>query len=107
MAQVIHHPRVAWDTARVLVAAAETDEVFGWLSGEVATILGPEHRRELTDTRARLQGPTQANAEAVEAGRWRARLQDALDIHPEAAEPLRELASATTARLRGTERTPR
>ncbi|MGW4464092.1 hypothetical protein [Micromonospora sp. NBC_01796] len=101
MPEVIHHPRVAWDTARVVVAAAEADEVFGWLSGEVATILGPEHRRELTDTRARLRWPTGTNAEAVEAGRWRARLQDALDVHPEAAEPLRRLATTATARLRG------
>ncbi|WP_329109772.1 hypothetical protein OG792_13205 [Micromonospora sp. NBC_01699] len=100
MPQVIHHPRVAWDTARVVVAAAETDEVFGWLTDRVATILGPEHRRELIDTRARLRWPTRANAEAIEAGRWRARLQDALDDYPEAAEPLRQLATATTARLR-------
>ncbi|RKR92286.1 hypothetical protein BDK92_6724 [Micromonospora pisi] len=101
MPQVIHHPRVAWDTARVFVAATETDELFGWVGERLASILGPEHRRELTDTRARLQWPTVANAEAVEAGRWRARLADALAVRPEAAEPLRELAAVTATRLRG------
>lgn len=101
MPQVIHHPRVAWDTARVFVAATAVDEVFGWLGEQMAAILGQEHRRALTDTRARLQWPTVANAEAVEAGRWRARLQDALDNRPETAEPLRELAALTSDRLRG------
>ncbi|WKU04418.1 hypothetical protein [Micromonospora sp. HUAS LYJ1] len=91
--QVLHHPRVAWDMARLIVAAVPDERLFDWLCTEVGALLGPEHAGALRDTRWRLQpwARTTPDAAAVEAGRWRVRLEDLLRTRPETAEPLRSL----------------
>ncbi|WP_431884813.1 hypothetical protein [Micromonospora wenchangensis] len=91
--QVLHHPRVAWDMARLIVSAVPDDRLFDWLCAEVGALLGPEHAGSLQDTRRRLQpwACTTPEAAAVEAGRWRVRLEDLLRTRPETAEPLRSL----------------
>jgi hypothetical protein len=91
--QVLHHPRVAWDMARLIVSAAPDDRLFDWLCTEVDALLGPEHARALRDTRQRLLpwARTAPDTAAVEAGRWRVRLEDLLRTRPETAEPLRSL----------------
>ncbi|MEV4725884.1 hypothetical protein [Micromonospora humida] len=92
--QVLHHPRVAWDMARLIVSAVPDDRLFDWLCTEVGALLGPEHERSLQDTRRRLRpwARTTPETAAVEAGRWRVRLEDLLRTRPEIAEPLRSLS---------------
>ncbi|WP_420119542.1 hypothetical protein [Micromonospora sp.] len=92
--QVLHHPRVAWDMARLIVASVPDDELFDWLGTELGALLGPDHAGSLQDTRQRLQpwARTTPDAAAVEAGRWRVRLEDLLRARPEIAEPLRSLS---------------
>ncbi|MEU7961076.1 hypothetical protein [Micromonospora humida] len=92
--QVLHHPRVAWDMARLIVASVPDDELFDWLRTELGALLGPDHAGSLQDTRQRLQpwARTTPDAAAVEAGRWRVRLEDLLRTRPEIAEPLRSLS---------------
>ncbi|MFC4145685.1 hypothetical protein ACFO0M_05425 [Micromonospora mangrovi] len=95
---VIHQPRVAWDTARVIVDAARDDEVFRWFSQRVGDLLGPTVEDALEFTRLRLrQGDHHA---PIEAGRWRVRLEDTLRDRPEVAEELRSLAVITAGLLR-------
>ncbi|MEU7978582.1 hypothetical protein AB0B63_08640 [Micromonospora sp. NPDC049081] len=91
--QVLHHPRVAWDMARLIVASVPDDELFDWLRAELGELLGPDHAGSLQDTRRRLLpwARTTPEAAAVEAGRWRVRLEDLLRTRPETAEPLRSL----------------
>lgn len=98
--QVIHHPRVAWDTARVFVGAAPDDELFGWLSNEVGELLGPGAEEALAETRDRLRWATTGDLALVEAGRWRVRLEDTLRARPEVAEPLRTLTTIASGLLR-------
>ncbi|WP_329007556.1 hypothetical protein OG271_17675 [Micromonospora rifamycinica] len=91
--QVLHHPRVAWDMARLVVSAVPDDQLFDWLCTELGALFGPEQERSLRDTGQRLRpwAHTTPDAAAVEAGRWRVRLEDLLRGRPEAAESLRSL----------------
>jgi hypothetical protein len=89
--RLIHRPRLAWDSARVIVAASESDAHFVWLSDRLCTLLGAPYQRELSDTRMRLKVPAQADTADVETGRWHARLEDLLCRRPELAHPLRAL----------------
>ncbi|WP_432903880.1 hypothetical protein ACQP1S_05935 [Micromonospora matsumotoense] len=91
--QVLHQPRVAWDMARLIVSAVPDDRLFDWLCAESGALLGPDHARSLRDTQQRLRpwARTTPDAAAVEAGRWRVRLEDLLRTRPEVAEPLRSL----------------
>ncbi|MFC0005691.1 hypothetical protein [Micromonospora siamensis] len=97
--QVIHHPRVAWDTARALVAAAGDDDLFRWYSGELGELLGVGSEQALHDTRDRLRRDTTGGRAMVEAGLWRVRLADALTTRPDLADPLRDLTTIATGRL--------
>jgi hypothetical protein len=96
---LIHQPRLAWDGARVLVAASESDVHFVWLSGEVRALLGVAYQRALSETRMRLKAAEHAAAAHAEAGTWRVRLEDLLRRHPELTGPLQELVAAATARM--------
>ncbi|MFJ6195467.1 hypothetical protein [Micromonospora sp. NPDC092111] len=89
--QVIHHPRVAWDTARLIVAAVPDDDLFAWLCAEVGELLGPGYEDSLRDTHRRLRPPVAPDNAQLEAGRWRVRLEELLRSRPEIAEPLRSL----------------
>ncbi|TWJ23715.1 hypothetical protein [Micromonospora endolithica] len=103
--QVIHQPRVAWDAARTLVAAMPDDDLFGWLAGEVGDLLGPDHERDLRDSRDRLCAVGDALV-PVEVGRWRVRLEDTLRSRPAAAEPLHALVGVATRLLRARQVSP-
>ncbi|HYN95338.1 MAG TPA: hypothetical protein VES42_15940 [Pilimelia sp.] len=94
----IHQPRLTWDGARAFVTASATDAHFVWLSEQVRGVLGPAHQRALADTRRRLQRPSRQDARQVEAGTWRARLEETLQQQPELAEPLRRLVAEAFAR---------
>ncbi|WP_089156839.1 hypothetical protein [Micromonospora sp. NBS 11-29] len=91
--QVIHQPRVAWDTARMIGAALFGDErLFGWLRAELGTLFGPATVAALDESRDRVRraGPARL---PVEAGRWRVRLEDELRQRPELAGDLAGLVA--------------
>ena len=52
--QVLHHPRLAWDAARVFVRAAEAGDAFGWLGERLAELLGDDYRQALVESWNRL-----------------------------------------------------
>jgi hypothetical protein len=97
--QVLHHPRLAWDGARMFVRAWGAYHLYGWLGNQCERVLGTEYRRALFESWERLWDSDRPDAEHVEAGRWRARLEDLLRFHPELATPLRDLIRETSARL--------
>jgi hypothetical protein len=99
-AAVLHQPRIAWDTATMLVTASGTDDdSYAWFAGELAAALGPSCLDELAATRDRLLHSERADARSIEAGKWRVRLEDVLRSRPELAEGLQRLALSARARL--------
>jgi hypothetical protein len=99
---VVHHARLAWDAARIVVAVADGDEdrLYQWLAGRLDTICGWEYEQALSISRTRLMYQLRADATAVEAGMWRARLQDLLDRRPELVPPLQALVEELAPLLR-------
>ena len=106
---VVHHPRVAWEGARVFVAAADTD-TYWWLGDMVGRYLGVMYQLKLAETRLRLQSEDAAIAEIrlrpqvqdiphAETGAWRARLTDLLHDRPDLTGILVQLIEETTERL--------
>ncbi|MBE3010300.1 hypothetical protein IL992_14010 [Microbispora sp. NEAU-D428] len=103
---VIHRERVAWESARVFVAAA-TGDTYWWLGERLGRHLGQTYEDALTRTRMRLQrgevrparGPHE-DALSAEVGAWRARIEDVLTERPELAEVLRQVTEETGRRLR-------
>lgn len=94
--KVLHSPRVAWQAARVFVAAAETDAYY-WLSEVIGTYLGVMWDLQLAETRLRLR--EQPNLLYAELGAWRARLDDLLAEHPEQTSIVHQLTAETVERL--------
>jgi hypothetical protein len=100
--RIYHHPRVAWDFARVAVSiATASEELYAWFSTRVADLIGPPYQVALLDTRTRLTHPTRADATFVEAGMWRARIDDLLNYDTDLAEDLFILSRDASARLAG------
>jgi len=97
--RVLHHPRLAWDGARVIVRALESDHLYGWLNQRLGAMFGPLYQQALSDSFSRLWWTERVDAPQAEAGLWRARLADLLQENPHLAEPLRELIYDATARL--------
>ncbi|GAB3880633.1 hypothetical protein [Microbispora bryophytorum] len=102
---VIHRERVAWESARVFVAAA-MDDAYWWLGETLGRHLGQRYERDLARTRTRLRrddaGPGQGVREDVlfaEAGAWRARIEELLTERPELAAVLRQVIEETGRRL--------
>ncbi|NGM12059.1 hypothetical protein [Verrucosispora sioxanthis] len=95
---VIHHPRVAWDTARTLVGAVPDDERFRSIAGELERLLGGGVAQSLRETRDRLRSAPDDGRDLIEAGVWRVRIEDALRSHPDAVEPLRRLTTHAQSR---------
>lgn len=105
---VIHRERVAWESARVFVAAATAD-AYWWLGETLARRLGQGYESDLARTRVRLQreeaGPAQGtraaggDALSAEVGAWRARIEDALTERPELADVLRQVIEETGRRM--------
>ena len=97
--QVIHHSRVAWDTARLIVGATDDEDLFGWLSHEIGDLLGPTIEDALRDTRDQVRRGGRDRA-LVESGLWRVRLEDSLRDRPALAEELRSLTTIGSGLLR-------
>jgi hypothetical protein len=97
--QIVHQQRLAWDGARAFAAAIDSDELYFWLSDRVGDLLGPAHRAALSESRSRLHWSTRTDAVHVEAGLWRARLQDLLGERPESTGALKALVEDCRTRL--------
>lgn len=82
-AGIVHHQRLAWDCARAFIAVADTDRDYFWLCNEVRRLLGPQYEVALSDARNRLVLARRPDAAQIEAGLWRARMEDALRERPE------------------------
>ena len=95
---VIHRPRVAWDSARVIVAAIEAG-YQGWLAYEFGRRIDPDYYGCLLDSWQRIA--TDPGLAMAEAGLWRARLEDLLNQRPEVTEPLVAITHEIDALLGG------
>jgi hypothetical protein len=94
---VVHHPRVAWDGARAFVRVAGTP-AYPVFADYVRSWLGPELHAALEDTRQRVFANIVWNdgdryVTDVEAGKWRARLQDLLQERPDLTPAVQELTA--------------
>jgi hypothetical protein len=105
--RIYHHPRVAWDFARTVVDMATTGgELYVWFGTRVAAVMGPRYGRDLHETRTRLASPTRDDARHVEAGLWRARIDDLLRSQNDLAEDLYILTLDASARFARTQSSP-
>ena len=93
---VTHRPRLAWDGARVILAALEAGQ-DAWLAQIVQDRLGPPYAQAVADSRRHLGAD--ANALLTEAGVWRVRLDDLLGQRPDLAPQVVELINEITAHL--------
>ncbi len=98
---IVHHQRLAWDCALAFVAAVDNDSQYFWLCREVNRLLGPQHEQALSDSRTRLFAATRSDAAQVEAGLWRARIEDVLRERPELVLVLADLAEEARRRVEG------
>jgi hypothetical protein len=96
---ILQHPRLAWDGARVIVRALDSEYLYGWLDERLGDLLGPAYQQALSDSWNRLWWTERVDAPQAEAGLWRARLGDLLQTHPELAGPLQDLIYEAVARL--------
>jgi hypothetical protein len=97
--QVIHQQRLAWDGARVIVRALESDYLYRWLNDQLGILLGQRYQQALSDSFNRLWWTERLDAPQAEAGLWRARLADLLQERPDLAKPLEHLIYEAVARL--------
>jgi hypothetical protein len=95
---IVHHQRLAWDCARAFVAVVDSDRDYFWLCDEVRRLLGPEYELALSDARTRLQLAARPDAPQIEAGLWRARMEDALRERPGLVPALGALVEETRQR---------
>lgn len=97
---VLHQPRVAFDTARILVdISGADDDLFAWYGDQLAVVLGSSFLRDLAATRDQLMSSQRDDIRSVETGRWRVRLEDELRTRPDVAPSLHELTSSANLRL--------
>ncbi|MEV4411304.1 hypothetical protein [Catellatospora sp. NPDC049609] len=97
---VLHQPRVAWDTATVLVTAAGADhDSYAWFAAELAAAVGPSCLDDLLATREHLLRSERADARSIEAGKWRVRLEDMLRARPDLSASLHQLSLSARVRL--------
>lgn len=94
---LIHQPRLAWDGARAFVRVAGTP-AYPVFADHVRAWLGPELHARLEDTRERVFANMVWNdgdryVTDVEAGQWRARLEDLLREQPDLAPAVQELTA--------------
>jgi hypothetical protein len=98
--RIYHQPRVAWHFARVVVDVATAgDDLYTWFSTRVADLIGPQYQLALYDTRTRLAQPVRVDAPYVEAGLWRARIDDLLSRQADLTEDLYILSHDASSRL--------
>lgn len=93
-----HRPRVAWDGARVIIAAIDRG-YQGWLAYLLSERIDHDYYDYVLDTWSRMN----ANPDAMmaEAGLWRARLDDLLIFRPEITDELLAVIDETRATLDG------
>jgi hypothetical protein len=97
---VVHHARVAWDFAQQAVAAAgDPTDGFAWFLAQLGAVLGPDHQRELLDTRDRIARDFRPDIRSVEIGRWRVRIEDMLRAEPDLAVLISALRLAARERF--------
>jgi hypothetical protein len=96
---IIHQQRLAWDCARVLAEAADTDQLYFWVGARLRELLGPEHEWMLSQSRTRLLIGARSDQRQVESGLWRAKLEDVLRERPELTVALSLLAGEIRTRL--------
>jgi hypothetical protein len=96
---IIHQQRLAWDCARVLAEAADTDQLYFWVGARLRELLGAEHEWMLSQSRTRLLVEARPDQRQVESGLWRARLEDVLRERPELSIALSLLTDDIRARL--------
>ncbi len=92
----VHHERLAWDSARTVVTAIESD-YWPWLAYELGERIAPELRDHVVDSFARLNNrPEQFPAEV---GIWRAVLTDVLNSRPQTSTMLADLMAEARNRM--------
>ena len=101
-APILHRPRVAWDAALTVIAAAEAgDATFAWFAAEVERLLGTPYAQALSDSRRLLWNADRPDVANVEAGKWRFRLDDVLAARPGLTAALHTLTIEANRRLAG------
>jgi hypothetical protein len=86
---VVHPERLAFDTSRVLTAAAAATVSYDLVSDRIGDLLGQPCRRALAESRERLLSKAESNeAGWAEAGIWRVRLLDLLSERPDLMDSL-------------------
>ena len=93
-----HRPRVAWDGARVIIAAIDRG-YQGWLAYVLGERIDSEYYGFVLDSWSRMNARPEAMM--AEAGLWRARLDDLLSRRPEVTDELVTVLSETSATLSG------
>jgi len=95
--QVIHHERLAWDTARVIARTLESNHLVGWLRDQLSALFGADFGAALLESHTRMWASSRPDAPQVEIGIWRAKLEDVLQADMSLCEPLvAVLADAAT-----------
>jgi hypothetical protein len=94
---VVHQPRVAWDGACAFVRVAGTpaypvfaDYVRSWLGPELYACLEDTHERVFANL---VWNDGDRYVTDVEAGKWRARLEELLRNQPELVGAVQELTA--------------
>lgn len=82
------------------VGAAHFDDLYGWLAPMLSDLLGADALCALAETHYQLSYSACPDAQHVETGRWRARLEGLLEHDPALAGPLAELTYQARIRLR-------
>jgi len=98
-AQIVHHERLAWDAARVVVRALGSKQLTRWLQAEMSQQFGAGLARALHESQARLWSSSRPDAPQIESGIWRAKLADLLAADSTLSQPLLRLIGETSARL--------
>ena len=93
-----HRPRVAWDGARVIIAAIDRG-YQGWLAYVLGERIDGEYYGFVLDSWSRMNARPEAMM--AEAGLWRARLDDLLAQRPEVTDELVTVLGETSATLSG------
>lgn len=95
---VVHQPRIAFDGAVALVRAAQGESTVAlWYADQLAALTSEQYAAEFWMTRTRLgEAP---EAWTAETGKWRVRLEDALQTRPKLAAALTGLTTEVRTRL--------
>jgi hypothetical protein len=93
-----HRPRVAWDGARVIIAAIDRG-YQGWLAYALSERIDAAYYEYVLDSWSRMNARPEAMM--AEAGLWRARLDDLLAERPEITDELIAVLEETSTTLSG------